>query len=232
MPTDPDLAAAGRPPENPHTDIGAADVLWGLIYTHDRANQNTEEIEGALARLGALTELLVERGLLTREEIAAAEERAGEDVRKRFVHKRMAVIRQDFDIDKREWPEGTPIDCENRVHLCRAACCRLTVGLSTDDVKEGLLRWETHMPYALARARDGYCVHMDRGSCRCTVYEHRPIPCRAYDCREDERIWLDFEGRVPNPEVQDPDWPGGYVLANRGPDDPAADEVLPNGRVS
>lgn len=214
---------SGPPPENPLTDIGAADVLWGLIYTHDRANQNTEEIEGALARVDALVEILVARGLLTGEDLAAAEERAGEVVRKRFVQKRMAVIRQDFEVDKREWQDGPEIDCENRVHLCRAACCRLTVGLSTEDVKEGVLRWETHMPYALARARDGYCVHMARDSCRCTVYDHRPIPCRAYDCRSDERIWIDFDKRIPNPNVEDPDWPNGYVLANRGPDDPPAD---------
>ena len=215
----------GRPPENPRTDIGAADVLWGLIYTHDRANQNTEEIEGALARIGALIELLVERGVLTREEMAAAEQRAGDAVRKRFVERQMAVIRQDFDVGKYEWEGGVEIDCENRVHLCRAACCRLTVGLSTEDVKEGLLRWETHMPYALAHARDGYCVHMEPGTCRCTVYEHRPIPCRAYDCRKDERIWVDFEKRIPNPNVEDPDWPNEYVLARRSPGDPAADEV-------
>jgi hypothetical protein len=48
---------------------------------------------------------------------------------------------------------------------------------------------------------------MERGSCRCTVYDARPIPCRGFDCREDRRIWLDFEGRVPNPAVSDPDWP-------------------------
>jgi hypothetical protein len=48
---------------------------------------------------------------------------------------------------------------------------------------------------------------MERGSCRCTVYDARPIPCRGFDCRGDRRIWLDFDGRVPNPAVTDPDWP-------------------------
>jgi hypothetical protein len=224
MSTDPP-GTTGSPRPHDRTEITAVDVMWGLIYTHDRANQNTEEIEGALARLGGLVDLLIERGVLTREELAEAEQRAGDEVRRRFVQKRMAVLRQDFDVDKHEWQDGVEIDCEARVHLCRAACCRLTVGLSTEDVKEGILRWETFMPYALARAPDGYCVHMERGTCRCTVYEHRPIPCRAYDCRNDERIWIDFEKRIPNPNVEDPDWPNGYVLANRGPDDPPADEA-------
>jgi hypothetical protein len=50
---------------------------------------------------------------------------------------------------------------------------------------------------------------MERGSCRCTVYDARPVPCRGFDCREDKRIWRDFEGRVPNPALADPNWPEG-----------------------
>ena len=48
---------------------------------------------------------------------------------------------------------------------------------------------------------------MDRATHRCGVYEQRPIPCRGYDCREDGRIWLDFERRVVNPAIHDPGWP-------------------------
>jgi Fe-S-cluster containining protein len=33
----------------------------------------------------------------------------------------------------------------------------------------------------------------------CTIYERRPGACRAYDCRNDRRVWLDFEARVPAP---------------------------------
>jgi hypothetical protein len=32
------------------------------------------------------------------------------------------------------------------------------------------------------------------------VWQQRPIPCRGYDCRKDERIWLDFEKRIINPD--------------------------------
>jgi hypothetical protein len=59
----------------------------------------------------------------------------------------------------------------------------------------------------LAHEADGYCTHMDRGACGCTVYAQRPIPCRGYDCRNDRRIWLDFEQGQVNPAIHDPDWP-------------------------
>jgi len=188
--------------------LSEEEARMGLVYAHDRANANTAELEKAVATIEALVELLVEAGLEP-ERIEAARARATERVRKRFTERGMAVVRQDFDVPKREFPDGVEIDCANRVHLCRAACCRLQVGLSGEDVREGILRWDTGNPYALERGEDGWCVHMERGSCRCTVYEARPIPCRGFDCREDKRIWLDFEARVPNPALADPSWPEG-----------------------
>jgi Putative zinc- or iron-chelating domain len=59
----------------------------------------------------------------------------------------------------------------------------------------------------IARGADHYCAHLDRETHRCGVYAQRPIPCRGYDCRKDTRIWLDFEARVVNPLINEPDWP-------------------------
>jgi Putative zinc- or iron-chelating domain len=114
---------------------------------------------------------------------------------------------QEFGVSKYEFKGGAEIDCENRIHLCKAACCRLPLALSKEDVQEGIVRWDLAQPYIIAQDKDGYCVHMDHQTCRCSVYTHRPIPCRGYDCRKDKRIWLDFEKRVVNSQVHDPDWP-------------------------
>jgi Fe-S-cluster containining protein len=76
-------------------------------------------------------------------------------------------------------------------------------------VRENVVQWELGQPYMIAHAGDGYCVHMDRQTCGCTVYEQRPIPCRGYDCRKDKRIWLDFEQEQINPRIYEPDWPAG-----------------------
>jgi Fe-S-cluster containining protein len=42
------------------------------------------------------------------------------------------------------------------------------------------------------------CVCIDAGGA-CTIYEKRPASCRAYDCRADPRVWIDFEARIPAP---------------------------------
>jgi hypothetical protein len=84
----------------------------------------------------------------------------------------------------------------------------LPFALSKQDVQEGIVKWDLGQPYINARDEQGYCAHLEEGACHCTVYAHRPIPCRGYDCRKDERIWLDFENHVVNPRVTDQDWPG------------------------
>jgi hypothetical protein len=184
-----------------------AEVLRGLIYAHNRANANTAAAHEANATLRALVELLVERGVVEGEAFEARREQAAEQLRQEYLERGMAVAMQEFGVSKYEFKGGAEIDCGNRLYLCKAACCRLPFALSKQDVQEGIVKWDLGQPYLNARDEQGYCAHVERGTCRCTVYHHRPIPCRGYDCRKDGRIWLDFEKRVVNPRVADPDWP-------------------------
>jgi Fe-S-cluster containining protein len=197
------------PPSLFSTEAGASgqDLLRGLVYTHNRANANTAAAHEANATLQALVELLVEEGLVDREAFEARRAQSSEKLRREYLERGMAVAMQDFDVSKYEFTGGAEIDCESRLHLCKAACCRLPFALSKEDVQEGIVKWDLGQPYLNARDGDGYCMHMERGGCRCTVYQHRPIPCRGYDCRKDQRIWIDFENRVINPRITEADWP-------------------------
>jgi Fe-S-cluster containining protein len=97
-----------------------------------------------------------------------------------------------YRVDPAELPD---IPCAELLHLCRARCCTFRFALSQQDLDEGVVRWDAGDPYYIAQS-DGACVHLDdeRG---CTIYPHRPRPCRVFDCREDRRIWRDFTQRVP-----------------------------------
>ncbi len=94
------------------------------------------------------------------------------------------------------------IDCAERIPLCRAACCTFRWALSEQDVVEGIVQWDLTNPYVNRVAADGYCVHCDGASRDCTVYDARPTICRTYDCRNDTRIWNDFDARVVNPDLE------------------------------
>jgi Fe-S-cluster containining protein len=174
----------------------------GLAYTHARANANTGRLLEIASFSYSVIELLAEKGIISIEEVDERKKVVADRLADKFREAGMGVVRSDPEGDKYGFEGGATIDCENRVGLCRAACCRLDFALSRQDVEEGVVAWEFSRPYMIKRASDGYCTHLEReDGCRCGVYEQRPVPCRAYDCRKDERIWADFDARIPSPEL-------------------------------
>lgn len=188
-------------------DIAREELIQGLLYAHNRSNLNTIEAHHARADVLALVEVLISRGIIDRAEFDERRKTVDEELKKEFVEKGMSVAIHEQDTSKYEYHDKTEIDCENRVDLCKAACCRLTFALSKEDVEEGVVKWDLGRPYIIARGEDGYCNHLGGGCMSCGVYENRPMTCRKFDCRKDERIWEDFDKRIPNPRIGEPNWP-------------------------
>ena len=104
---------------------------------------------------------------------------------------RLATFRDKYQV------ASPDVDCAALIPLCGARCCSFEVTLSAQDVVEGGVPFDVMRPYAMQKA-NGTCVcKADTGAC--TIYERRPGACRAYDCRHDARVWLDFEARIPAP---------------------------------
>jgi Fe-S-cluster containining protein len=174
----------------------------GLIYAHSRANANTSKVLEVAAFSYALIELLMERGLISVEELDERKREVGQRLVEKFTENGMGVALTNEESDKYAYESEVKIDCENRLHLCRGACCRLRFALTTQDLEEGKVKWTLGQPYLIRQDADGYCHHVERGTCHCSIYENRPIVCRAYDCRTDKRIWADFENMVVSPDLE------------------------------
>jgi hypothetical protein len=98
-------------------------------------------------------------------------------------------------------PGGVPItevECAERLAICHAACCSLPFPLSAQEVEAGKVKWDLGHPYMIRHDAHGCCTHNDRATGTCTIYADRPGVCRGYDCRQDERIWKDFDAKVLN----------------------------------
>lgn len=115
--------------------------------------------------------------------------------------------------DKYALADLPEIDCASRYPICQGACCTLRFPLSSQDVREGVIEWDPVLRYLIKQDPSGFCVHMDLGSCRCAVYSQRPAACRTYSCADDERIWLDFEARIPSPQLWSRTWRREAALA-------------------
>lgn len=99
----------------------------------------------------------------------------------------MAAVYGDENTDE---PEAQ-VDCARCVNDCQARCCTLIFALTKDEVAGGQIQHNPQRPYFIAREADGYCPHMDRHTFACTIWAHRPLRCRRYDCRDDKHIWPD-----------------------------------------
>jgi prolipoprotein diacylglyceryltransferase/Fe-S-cluster containining protein len=188
-------------------EVVRREVARGLRHSHLRENLNTSELIQIAALAKATREVLEERRIIDGEALERRRTAAVEEFSKEYTSRGMGVRLSQFQGDKYGPYKPAQIDCEARLPLCRAACCRLRFALSRQDVEEGTVRWDFGQPYLIAQGADGYCVHLDRREKSCSIYESRPYTCRGYDCRRDDRIWADFDNRIPHPLLGSPEWP-------------------------
>ena len=177
------------------------DVVLGLLYVHHQLGANTGKALEASSFLYALTELLIERGVITEKELNERKIVVAKRLAEKFREMGMGAAFQEEEQDK-YGIDDVQIDCEERKHLCKTACCKMSFALSRQDIKEGIVKWDLGNPYMIAKKEDGYCVHLEKMGYGCRIWKNRPVPCRAYDCRNDKRIWIDFGKRIVNPELQ------------------------------
>ncbi len=181
-PSDPDDPPGPPAPTAP----GAADT-YALLTALDLALTDQPADDVTAARFELVVDILIRRGHLTE-----GHRRLLHNVRPASNGTQLAAGEDKHAI------AGPDVDCASLLHLCHGRCCSFKVALSRSDVLEGRLRWVIEEPYVLPRADTGYCTYRD-DEARCTVYDDRPTTCRAYDCRGDARVWLDFEQRIPAP---------------------------------
>jgi Fe-S-cluster containining protein len=171
------------------------DLIANAMRDLDRRQRETEDaVSGVRSRLDALVEVLTAKEVLTPQH-----KRHFDRCAKNGHAERPRVRLQVYEPDKYNMQHGEPVDCADRVALCKSRCCTLAVVLSEQDLAEGKVAWELHEPYVLKRDKDGRCTYQDRATGGCTNYEYRPATCRSYSCKEDRRIWLDFENKIPAP---------------------------------
>ena len=169
------------------------DLRNALRFLHLCDATTQARLSEVASTVQALAETLIAQGHLSlaqyeeRKQLTAAREseRSGRDNPLRL-----------SDVEDKYALDGLPdIDCASRLPLCKQRCCSLTFPLSVQDLDERVVRWDYGRPYVIAKKADGSCVHVAAGGCG--IYEQRPAVCRQYDCRQDRRIWKDFDRRVP-----------------------------------
>jgi Fe-S-cluster containining protein len=186
------------PPVEPRPET-PEDVEAALRFVHLTVLQTRAQLSELVATVNAMTEVLVAQGTLPMDQLQRRRHLTVLRENERIAEEDLGVEVADVP-DKYALANLPEIDCEARLPLCGARCCASEFALSVQDLDERVVRWDYARPYRIARRTDdGHCVHNDAGTGACEVYAHRPAACRLFDCRGDERIWIDFDRRIPAP---------------------------------
>ncbi len=175
-------------------DLLRQDLDAALRHLHFMGMQSKHDLVDLTSRLYALMEEMVAMGQLDLRNFEERRLRLQEREEKRLLQRTYVQI--DETADKYALVNLPQVDCQGLMPICQGRCCQLVFPLSFQDLDERILQWDYSAPYLIRRNCEGFCVHQDPDSGFCTVYEHRPAICRAYDCRNDRRIWADFERRI------------------------------------
>ncbi len=165
----------------------------GELFAHTALSQQSTRLAEVETFLYGMIDLLIRQGIVQPAELAAAAEK----VRQELLTKTEPTpfrLRQDRDVS------FTPVNCEERMHICKAVCCKLEFALSAAEVEAGQVKWDLGRPYIIRHEANGYCTHNDTQKHCCTLYNHRPSVCKQYSCAGDQRIWKDFDKMELNHE--------------------------------
>jgi Fe-S-cluster containining protein len=177
------------------------EIIKGFVNTYFTLNDNMARVFQSSVDLYTLIDLLIDKKIIQKKEF---------DKRKKIVEKQLIdsykktsigiKLHDQAWLDKYALTNDAEIDCANRIHLCKGACCGFIYCLSLQDISEGI-RWDLSKPFKSCIGDNGYCLYLREDDMRCSMYEKRPLGCRLYDCRNDQRVWLNFDKKIINPDL-------------------------------
>jgi len=173
------------------------DFERGLRFAHVMMSINQHEGREGVVFARALAELLVSKGMVGQEELETMMAQVSQQL-EALPTPKVVLAKSE---DKYSCQHAVTIDCASRIHLCKARCCTFAFYLTDQDLDEGVVRWDYGRPYWIQKGEGSYCVHCEPATWHCRIHPYRPYVCRAYDCRNDQRVWLDFERMIPSPEL-------------------------------
>jgi Fe-S-cluster containining protein len=193
------------------------------LFTHSALSLNAEETHEVASLTFALVDLLIDKGLVSRDEVFDSARAVRDELDGRGERPSPGVALR-MDAPAEPGGETVLVNCEERLPICHAICCKLNFALTAEEVEAGNVKWDLGMPYHIRQEASGFCTHLRDEPRGCGVYENRPAICRRYSCAGDARIWKDFEGMVLNDEWINANLAGGtmprLLAAQMQPDEP------------
>ncbi len=149
--------------------------------------------------LYGLIDALDKNKIIDAEELQSIVARVREEIKEKgeAIHAGIALRIDNAEVTNDNF---VPVNCDERIPICKAICCKLNFALSGPEIDSGKIKWDLGRPYFIRHEKNGFCTHMDEHKKCCSVYNDRPKVCSGYSCAKDTRIWKDFDNMVLNDE--------------------------------
>jgi len=174
-------------------------VVRGSLFTHTIVSRNADQIHEAESVLYGIIDILVEKGMVTKEEVLQRADKVRQEMEESGLTTDPGIALRIEEVDTRN-DEFVSVDCAERLHICKTVCCKLNFALTAEEVESRHIKWDLGEPYYIRQESTGYCHHVAPDTKDCSIYPDRPRVCRRYSCAHDERIWKNFEKMELNTE--------------------------------
>ncbi|MDH3974168.1 MAG: YkgJ family cysteine cluster protein [Deltaproteobacteria bacterium] len=162
------------------------------FFTHSSLSNQAERINEIESFLYGLLDTLIAQDLLDKKRFEETVKKVRDETLQKKEHFH-ACIAISEDNNGEASHDFDPVNCEERLGICKGICCKLNFALSIDEIESGKIKWDLGQPYFIRQNTNGYCYHLDLEKHCCSIYADRPKVCFKYSCANDKRIWKDFE---------------------------------------
>ena len=169
------------------------------FFAHSSFSHQAERINEIESFLYGLIDNLIAEDVIDKSTFEEMVQKVKAETLQKHEHFHAGIgIRVDKDDPKID--DFVPVNCEERIPICKAICCKLNFALSIPEIESGNVKWDLGQPYFVRHQKNGICVHMNSENNCCSIYKDRPKVCRKYSCAQDTRIWKNFEKMELNQE--------------------------------
>lgn len=172
-------------------------VERGSLFTHTALSKHSAHINEIESFLYGMIEVMIQKGITSPEEFQKVVAKVREEM---FQKGEVANAGVALRVDPPQEEEPIPVNCEERIPICKAVCCQLEFALNAPEIESGKVKWDLGRPYFIRRGSNCYCSHLKQEEKKCSIYQDRPSVCKKYSCAQDARIWKDFEKMELNEE--------------------------------
>jgi Fe-S-cluster containining protein len=192
------MAMELHPNNDEQVNLLEQQVERGNLFTHSALSRQSARINEIESFLFAVIDLATQKGITAPDELTEAVRKVREEMLEKQETSYPGIA---LRVDGPDDNEFIPVNCEERMHICKAVCCKLDFALNAEEIESGKIKWDLGRPYFIRHeSKTCHCSHIDTETLRCNVYDHRPSVCKKYSCAGDKRIWKDFEKMELNQE--------------------------------